>query len=259
MISLQSFVLPTPAPTVSTLLTNDAGCFDFSLSFLLPKVINHGLYFSWNVASLDYAGVSWGESSSVLVLPERELSNSIVTKRPLEDRVCLPVDSSYELQISIHGSHPASETVKGTGVWFVLSTGEEHISCGEFPYASDADNIAIYETNAVTFTSSNRTNDCVLQPDQGAGSGKELLPLQCLYSAFPTASQGVNVDSSEWMKPECLVDVCKSDPATCGCQNVVQADYRKCAFDPTPLIFYFRSERELISLPILDLRRNSKL
>ncbi|EJK57793.1 hypothetical protein THAOC_22130, partial [Thalassiosira oceanica] len=221
-----SFILPTPAPTVSKLPTYDAGCFDFSLSFLLPKVINHGLYYLWSVTSLDYEGISWGETSSVLVVPEGELSNSIVTKRPLDDRVCLPADSSYELQINIHGSHPASETVKGTGVWFVLSAGEEHISCGEFPYAAAADKTATYTSDAVTFTSSDRTNDCVLQPGQGAGSGKELLPLQCLLSAFPTTSQGVNVNSSEWTKPECLVDVCKSDPSSCGCQNIDQADYR---------------------------------
>ena len=111
--SLKSFVRPTPAPTVSKLPTYDAGCFDFSLSFLLPKVIDHGLYYSWSVTSLDHEGVYWGENSA-FVLPDGKLSNSIVTKRPLDDRVCLPVDSSYELQINIHGSHPASETVKGT-------------------------------------------------------------------------------------------------------------------------------------------------
>lgn len=193
---------------------------------MLPKVIDHGLYYSWNVSSVDYAGVSWGEKS-VLVLPGGELSNSIVTKRPLDDRVCLPADSSYELMIKIHGSKPTSETVKGTGVWFVLSTGEEHISCGEFPYASDAEKIEIFQSNAVTFTSSDRTDSCVLQPGERAGLGKELLPLQCQYSALPTTTQGANVNSSEWTKPECLIDVCKSDPSTCGCENIDQADYRK--------------------------------
>ena len=231
--SLKSFVRPTPAPTVSKLPTYDAGCFDFSLSFLLPKVIDHGLYYSWSVTSLDHEGVYWGENSA-FVLPDGKLSNSIVTKRPLDDRVCLPVDSSYELQINIHGSNPASETVKGTGVWFVLSTGEEHISCGEFAYASeDAEFFASLHLNsAVTFTSSDRADDCVLQPGERAGLGIELLPLQCQYSAFPTTSQGVNVNSSEWTKPECLINVCNSDPSACGCKNIGQADYREFKFKP---------------------------
>ena len=221
---------------------------------MLPKVIDHSLYYSWSVSSLDYDGVSWGENSA-LVLPDGKLSNSIVTKRPLDDRLCLPADSSYELQMSIHGSKPVSETVKGTGVWFVLSTGEDHIACGEFAYASDADKIALYQSSAFTFTPSDRADDCVLQPGERAGSGTELLPLQCQYSAFPTTAQGVNVNSSEWTKPECLIDVCNSDPSTCGCENIDQADYRKFIFKlPFHLPFILAEHVTFL----LNRRRDSK-
>jgi len=203
-------------------------CFNLTLSVLTPKVINYGLYFSWQIKPVD-SDVGWGENST-MITPNMD-SNTIVTKNAFASGVCLPINSTFSLRLKVHGWIPPSDIVLGSGISYVLSNAEsQQVSCGIIDYISvsnPADKDAIETMNVIQFDKTSR-GDCGIPFGQDSGYGFELLPSKCYYASFKLPKQGdfqLRIDREEWAS--CLIyNHCAANPSVCGCADVKQADYR---------------------------------